>query len=151
EPSARGFGALPMGVLQGACWSLDPDRTVRKFAAFAQLPLGSPQARRFVELEDWANEGDPLPYPAAKELIENLFGQDVSGTGQWTVSGRAMTDRLELPARHILAGADRIAPPETAPAGSSSTIDAGHVGMIVGSGRGQLHELLDSFLDPACR
>ena len=151
EPSARMFGALPMEVLQAAFWSLDPDRTVRKFAAFADLLPNSPQARRFVELEDWANEGDPLPFPAAKELIENLFGEDLSGTGTWKVAHQTMSDRVEVPALHILAGADRIAPPETAPVGSSFTIDAGHVGMIVGSGRTQLHELLRGFLDPACR
>ena len=151
EPSARMFGALPMEVLQAAFWSLDPDRTVRKFAAFADLPPGSPQARRFVELEDWANEGDPLPYPAARELIEDLFGRNLSGNGEWEVGGHSMSDRVGVPALHILAGEDRIAPPETAPTENSSTIDAGHVGMIVGSGRAQLHDLLRSVLDPSCR
>ena len=51
-------------------------RTVRKFAEFGRLDPESAEARRFVELEDWANEGEPLPYPAAKELIEDLFGED---------------------------------------------------------------------------
>ena len=151
QASAAMFGALPMEVLQAAFWSLDPERTVRKFAAFAELPPDSPQASRFVELEDWANEGDPLPYPAATELIEGLFGRDLSGSGEWKVAGRVMADNINVPTLHILAGADRIAPPETAPSGPSSTIDAGHVGMIVGSGRASLHQQLRAFLDPACR
>ena len=68
-----------MEVLQAAFWSLDPERTVRKFAEFGQLDAGSPQARRFVALEEWANEGEPLPHPAAKELVEDLFGKDLTG------------------------------------------------------------------------
>ena len=151
EVSAQSFGALPMEVLQAAFWSLDPERTVRKFAGFARLAPESPQARRFVELEDWANEGDPLPYSAARELIEDLFGRDVSGAGGWRVGGRVMTDRIGSPALHILAGTDRIAPPKTAPAGNSITIDSGHVGMIVGSARAELHAALRKALDPACR
>ena len=51
----------------------------------------SADARRFVELEDWANEGEPLPYPAARDLIEDLFGRDLPGSGQWRVGGRVVT------------------------------------------------------------
>src|SRR6476646_4775645 len=64
KAAAKSLGALPMEVLQAAFWSLDPERTVRKFAEFGRLNRGSPEARRFVALEDWANEGEPLPYPA---------------------------------------------------------------------------------------
>src|SRR3954469_3517449 len=67
EPAARSLGALPMEVLQASFWSLDPDRTVKKFAKFGRLDPDSAEARRFVQLEDWANEGEALPYPAARE------------------------------------------------------------------------------------
>src|SRR5437868_13092342 len=70
EAAAQPLDALPMEVLQPAFWSLDPERTVRKFAEFGQLDPASDEARRFIELEEWANEGQPLPYPAAKELVE---------------------------------------------------------------------------------
>ena len=140
-----------MEVLQAAFWSLDPARTVKKFAEFGRLDPATAEARRFIQLEDWANEGEPLPYPAAKELIEDLFGSDVPGSGQWLVGGRAVTDELAVPALHVLAGNDLIAPPETAPGGASATIASGHVGMIVGSARAKLHEELKRFLDPACR
>jgi polyhydroxyalkanoate synthase len=102
-------------------------------------------------LEDWANSGEPLPFPAAAELIEDLFGRDLPGPAQWQVGGQAVSDRLSVPALHILAGTDRIAPPSTAPAGPSVTIEAGHVGMVVGSARCELHQALRGFLDPACR
>ena len=76
---AEALGALPMEVLQAAFWSLDPERTVSKFAKFAALEPGSADARRFVVLEDWANQGEPLPCAAAAELIEEFFGADLSG------------------------------------------------------------------------
>jgi polyhydroxyalkanoate synthase subunit PhaC len=149
EPAARALGALPMEVLQAAFWSLDPERTVRKFADFGRLEPSSAEARRFVELEDWANQGEPLPYPAARELIEDLFGRDLSGSGQWEVAGKAVTDKPRVPLLNLLAGHDRIAPAATAPRGESVEIPAGHVGMIVGSARARLHEELQRFLDPA--
>jgi polyhydroxyalkanoate synthase len=146
EAAAQSLGALPMEVLQAAFWSLDPQRTVRKFAEFGRLDPASDESRRFIELEEWANEGEALPYPAAKELIENLFGNDLPGSGEWRVGGEAVSDDLRVPALHVTAGHDRIAPESTAPAGEKVGIASGHVGMIVGSARHQLHEKLRSFL-----
>jgi polyhydroxyalkanoate synthase len=146
QAPARDLGALPMEVLQAAFWSLDPTRTVKKFAEFGRLDPASAEARRFVQLEDWANEGEPLPLPAARELIEDLFGRDVPGSGEWRVGGRIAADALEVPLLNLLAGRDRIAPAATAAAGDSHSIPAGHVGMVVGSAREQLHEALQSFL-----
>ena len=151
RPAAQALQALPMEVLQAAFWSLDPERTVRKFASFGLLDPNSAQARRFVALEDWANEGEPLPYSAASELIEDLFGHDLPGSGQWQIGARVMTDSVAAPLLNVLAADDRIAPPATAPAGEAVAIASGHVGMIVGSARAKLHEALRRFLDPACR
>jgi polyhydroxyalkanoate synthase len=148
QGTAKMLRVLPMEVLQAAFWSLDPQRTVGKFAQFARLAGDSPEARRFVVLEDWANQGEPLPYPAARELIDGLFGGDAPGSGQWLVAGEAVTDSLDVPTLHLLAGTDRIAPAETAPSGPSVTIASGHVGMIVGSARTELHATLRRFLDP---
>ena len=149
KEAARELGALPMEVLQAAFWSLDPERTVRKFAEFGRLDPASVEARRFVALEDWANEGEPLPFPAAKELIEDLFGSDLPGSGKWRVGDRFAGS---VPgAVHVLAANDRIAPAATAPAGEQVAISSGHVGMIVGSARTRLHAELARILDPACR
>jgi polyhydroxyalkanoate synthase len=146
QGASRSLGALPMEVMQAAFWSLDPERTVRKFADFGRLDPGSADARRFVALEDWANEGEALPYPAARELIEDFFGRDLPGAGAWRIGGREIGDRPGVPALHILAAHDRIAPAATAPMGDSFAIPAGHVGMIVGSARAALHEKLGAFL-----
>jgi polyhydroxyalkanoate synthase len=135
-----------MEVLQAAFWSLDPNRTVRKFAEFGRLTPTSSEARRFVELEEWANEGEPLPYPAARELVEELFGKDQPGSGRWSVGGQMMSPALSIPALHVTAEHDLIVPPQTAPCGNVAAIPSGHVGMIVGSGRRRLHEALGEFL-----
>jgi polyhydroxyalkanoate synthase len=141
KAAARQLGALPMEVLQAAFWSLDPERTVRKFAEFSRLDPESAEARRFVELEEWANEGEPLPYPAAAELVEDLFGRDLPGSGHWIG-----TDRLAMPTLHLTADHDRIAPAATAPVGDRIAIRSGHVGMIVGSASQRLHAALAEFL-----
>lgn len=151
RPAAAQLGALPMEVLQGAFWSLDPERTVAKFASFADYEPASDKARRFVALEDWANEGEPLPFPAARELIEDLFGLDLPGRGEWQVAGKAITDRLECAVLNVTAADDRITPAAAAPAGKAVQLDAGHVGMVVGSARARLHESLAKFLGVPCR
>jgi polyhydroxyalkanoate synthase len=150
EPASRELGALPMEVLQASFWSLDPERTVKKFAEFGCLDPAGAHAARFVELEDWANEGEPLPYPAAKELVEEIFRQDTPGTGGWQVGSRTMTDDVPAPILNLTAEHDRIAPASTAPGGRRIGIASGHVGMIVGSSRAQLHRELKGFLTP-CR
>jgi polyhydroxyalkanoate synthase len=147
--AAEGLGALPMEVLQAAFWSLDPERTVRKFAEFGRLDPASAEARRFIELEEWANEGEPLPYPAAKELVEELFGKDRPGSGAWSIGGRPVTDELAVRALHFTAGRDLIAPPQTAGSGKIVAMATGHVGMIVGSARTFLHQELALFLGEA--
>jgi polyhydroxyalkanoate synthase subunit PhaC len=145
KASAKQLNVLPMEVLQSAFWSLDPKRTVTKFARFAELPPAGEEAQRFVTLEDWANEGEPLPYPAARELMEDLFGSDLPGSSQWRVAGKLMSDRLICPLLNITASNDRITPAATAPEGRAVQIDSGHVGMIVGSARAKLHEALAEF------
>jgi polyhydroxyalkanoate synthase len=146
EDASRELGALPMEVLQASFWSLDPERTVRKFAKFGRLDPSSPEAQRFVDLEDWANEGEPLPYPTAKELMEDLFEGDLPGSGSWQVGGRVATDRIPVPLLNLTADRDRIAPASTAAAGDRIGINAGHVGMIVGSARLRLRDALKEFL-----
>jgi polyhydroxyalkanoate synthase len=131
--AAKSLAALPMEVLQAAFWSLDPERTVRKFAEFGRL-----------------NQGEPLPYPAAQELVEGLFGNDFPGSGAWQVGGHAVSDRLDVPTLHLTAERDLIAPPQTAASGEVVAIPSGHVGMIVGSARARLHQELKAFFMP-CR
>lgn len=135
EPAATALGVLPMEILQTAFWSIDPDRTVAKYERLATLdPVGA-EARAFVALEDWANDGPPLATAAARELFEGLIGANRSGAGDWRV-GRKSIDpaTLACPLLTIASTVDRIVPHATAvPGGERIDLDLGHVGMIVGS------------------
>lgn len=131
---AGALGLLPMEMLQSAFWSLDPGRTVEKFEAFAAMEPGSPKARAFVTLEDWANDGPPIPEAAAREMFEGLFGADLPGAGKWIVGGKAADPAtLPCPSLHIVSTSDRIVPRESAPgAGERIELGLGHVGMVIG-------------------
>ena len=67
-----------------------------------------------------------------------------------TRSGKRITDDLPVPVLHVTASGDRITPAATAPAGAGDVVplNSGHVGMIVGSARADLHRALGPFLDP---
>lgn len=133
QPTVEALGLLPMEVLQCAFWSLDPARTIAKFEAFATLD--GAEARTFVMLEDWANDGPPVAGAAAREMFEGLFAADLSGTGAWTVGGEIIDpESLAIPFLNIVSTTDRIVPHATAPrAGERLDLALGHVGMVVGS------------------
>jgi polyhydroxyalkanoate synthase len=151
RPTADALGLLPMEVLQSAFWSLDPARTVSKFEAFAALPPASVEARMFVTMEDWANDGPPLPQAAARELFENFFLADSPGRGAWIADPAA----LLCPLLNIVSTTDRIVPAATAPSpGELIALAQGHVGMVVGRrARELLWEPLSAWLsrpEPRC-
>jgi len=132
QPAVRSLGLLPMEVLQCAFWSLDPARTVAKFEAFAGLE--GAEARTFVQLEDWANDGPPICEAAAREMFEDLFAGDATGAGRWRVAG-AIVDPTSLACSflNIVSTTDRIVPRQTAAqAGERLDLALGHVGMVVG-------------------
>ena len=135
EPAVRTLGVLPMEMLQSAFWGLDPVRTVAKFEAFAGMDPASPEARAFVRLEDWANDGAPLPGEAARELFLDLFQADRPGAGTWRVGGQAIDPAaLRCPQLHIASTTDRIVPHGSAiRTGERIDLALGHVGMMIGS------------------
>ena len=134
RPTVDTLSVLPMEVLQSAFWSLDPARTVRKFEAFAAMAPGSREARSFIALEDWANDGPPLGQAAAREMFEGFFRDDLPGRGGWQVAGRTVDPAaLPCPLLNIVSTTDRIVPQESAPrAGELLRLAQGHVGMVVG-------------------
>lgn len=151
---AERLGVLPMEVLQTAFWSLDPDRTVSKFEEFAAMK--GEAAERFVALEDWANDGPPISFAAAREMFEDLFGGDLPGSGCWQVGGTTIDPAaLPCPILNIVSTSDRIVPHASAmSAGERIDVARGHVGMVVGSrAKEELWQPLASWLSrvsPAC-
>ena len=154
EPAAQALGALPMEVLQAAFWSLDPERTVSKFAEFGRLDPTSAEARRFVELEDWANEGEPLPYPAAQRAdrgpVRRAIFRDAGNGGS---AASAITRPLARAARSTSSRrATASRPPRPRRPGDAVAIASGHVGMIVGSARDRASRRAQQpSSTPACR
>lgn len=142
EPQLSLFRALPVDTLQMLFAGLDPFAIQRKFEAFAELQPGTERAGLFVALEDWLNDGVPLAAPVARECIREWYGENQPMQGRWAVGGKAVRPgNLDVPALAILPGKDRIVPPQSAaalaaqlPACEQVTVDAGHIGMVVGSG-----------------
>lgn len=149
HPTADAMGLLPVEALQAAFWRLDPRRTVEKFITFGQSERGAQATRRFVALEDWANDGAPLTPAAGRELAEAMFGRDDPGEGRWTVGGRVVDPAaLACPLLDIISTTDRIVPAASATgAGERVTLAQGHVGMVVGGrARASLWQTLAEWL-----
>lgn len=152
RPTAQALGLTPMEVLQTGFWRLDPARTVAKYERFGRLAPASPEARAFVALEDWANDGAPLTFAAGRELFEDFIGADATGRGQWRVGGELVgPEKVGAPTLEFVSLSDRIVPAaSSARLPNARTLGLGHVGMIVGSrAREQLWRPLAAMLSQA--
>ncbi|ALR22623.1 poly-beta-hydroxybutyrate polymerase [Sphingobium baderi] len=128
------LGYVPMEVLQSGFWALDPARTIRKFAAFADITAGTDDERAFLSVEDWANGGAPLTFAAGRDLFETFYEGNMSGLGNWMIRDRAVKlESLTCPNLSICSATDRIVPAAASPRlAQSEMLQMGHVGMIVG-------------------
>lgn len=139
-PTLAGFanwtGAMPADLLQCLFAGLDPFLAVRKFERFALM--SEEPARRFVELEDWANDGVPLAGPVARDCILDWYGRNLPAQGTWRIAGRVVDPaRFDGPVLLAIPERDRIVPPASAMALAKAWPDAqilrlplGHVGMM---------------------
>jgi len=134
-------GEMPVDLLQALFTSLDPQLVVRKFLAFARLDPESRQARDFVAMEDWLNDGVPLAAPVARECLGGWYGENTTALGQWRLGGSPVDPAaLNLPVLCVIPAQDRIVPPASATALAAAIPGAerlhpaaGHIGMVVGS------------------
>ncbi len=134
KPMCERLGYVPMEVLQSGFWAMDPARTIRKYAAFAETMTGSDEEHAFLAVEDWANGGPPLTYGAGLDLFEKFYAANASGLGRWRINGKRIDPaELTCPTLSIRSARDRIVPAEAAPEmAEQETLALGHVGMIVG-------------------
>ncbi len=131
-------GTLPVAVIQSLFFILDPFAAARKFIRFAALDPGSEEARNFVVLEDWINDGVPLALEVARNCARFWYGGNHPAHGRWRVAGRLVhPKRLDRPALVVVPGHDRIVPPRSAePLAAEFTAATvlrpalGHVGMM---------------------
>jgi pimeloyl-ACP methyl ester carboxylesterase len=135
-------GALPVEAIQTLFALLDPFAVAQKFRAFARLPGESARARLFVALEDWLNDGVPLPAPVARQCLGGWYGRNEPGRLVWRIAGAVVDPAAwEGPAFVAIPQRDRIVPPASAQAAADRLRRAtthpaagGHVGMVAGAG-----------------
>ena len=139
-PAFEALGEVPLDVLQTLFAALDPQLALRKFLAFAAQEPDSAEARAFVALEDWANDGVPLAVNVARACLDGWYGANDTAAGRWRVAGRAIDPgAIEIPALVVVPERDRIVPPASAaalgtaiPGARTLRTGLGHVGMVVG-------------------
>ncbi|MBP0495311.1 alpha/beta fold hydrolase [Roseomonas sp. SG15] len=140
EPVLGTTGTLPVDLLQLLFAGLDPFGIARKFRAFGRLDPASPRAAHFVALEDWLNDGIPLPAPVARECLGGWYGASTPAAGAWRVAGAVVEPRAwRGPSFLAIPRGDRIVPPESAralaaglPGAEVLDVAAGHIGMAAG-------------------
>ncbi len=134
------MGVMPVDVLQAMFVSLDPWLTLDKFQRFARMTPDSANAKSFVSLEDWLNDGIPLSGPAARDCLQGWYIENRPQNGNWLVGGRPVTPgRINTPSLSFIPGRDHIVPPASAtaladalPDSETLRVDTGHIGMVVG-------------------
>ena len=106
---------------------------------FATLDPESNEARRFVALEDWINDGVPLALGVARDCGRLWYGDNAPCRGLWQVAGHPVRPQLlNRPALVVVPGRDRIVPPGAAEPlaaalGTATVLrpPLGHIGMMV--------------------
>lgn len=137
-PCVERLGELPIDALQTLFAALDPFLVVRKFRGFAALDPDCAQARDFVALEDWLNDGVALAGPVAAECLGGWYGENRTGRGEWSLDGRIVDPAaLARPALVVVPAQDRIVPPGSAlalaraiPGAATLQPALGHIGMV---------------------
>jgi len=135
------MGVMPVDVLQAMFSSLDPGGTLKKFRAFGMARQQSAQAKDFVALEDWLNDGVPLVANVAIECLEDWYIENKPMRGAWQSGGAVVNPRLiDVPSLVIIPTRDTIVPPASAapladqlPRADILNLNAGHIGMVAGS------------------
>lgn len=135
-------GALPVDAIQSLFAMLDPFGIAQKFRAFARLKPDSERAALFVALEDWLNDGIPLPAPVARQCLAGWYGRNEPGRLAWRIAGQVIDPAAwDGPAFAGIPERDRIVPPASAAAaaarlrqGSTHIAAGGHIGMVAGAG-----------------
>ena len=131
-------GCVPVEVIQSLFFTLDPFNAERKFIRFAELDPEGDDARDFVALEDWINDGVPLTLKVAHSCARSWYGDNEPARGLWRVDGQPVRPQLlRRPTLVVVPGRDRIVPPSSAEPLATALAGAavlrpplGHVGMM---------------------
>jgi polyhydroxyalkanoate synthase subunit PhaC len=139
-------GCASVDFLQAMFASLDPTLVGRKFRGFAARDMNTEAAQRFVELEDWLNDGVPLVAEVARQCLFGWYGDNQTLKGAWSVGGQVIDpSKIAGPTLAVIPSHDRIVPPDSAkalaariPGCKKMIIELGHIGMMAGSSAPEL-------------
>ncbi len=121
---------LPSEWVQALFASLDPNGSAQKFIRFASMDQDSQEAKLFVSVEDWLNNGVDLPKDVALHCIQN-----------WFIDNKLVENNFKINADILVLAskADKLVPFESASAICKSfpnigliELNCGHIGLIVG-------------------
>ncbi|PIW28947.1 MAG: poly-beta-hydroxybutyrate polymerase [Rhodospirillales bacterium CG15_BIG_FIL_POST_REV_8_21_14_020_66_15] len=140
EDTVARAGVLPVDMMQTMFAGLDPYMTPEKFRRFAAMAPDTLEARRFVQLEDWLNDGVVLPGPVALECFRDWHLKNTPPRGEWIVAGDPILPaKVTCPALVVVPEKDHIVPPASSralaaalPHAETLSVVAGHIGLVSG-------------------
>lgn len=130
--------ALPSHWVQSVFAAVNAQRNIHKFADFAKLEQDSDQARLFVALEDWLNDGVDLPAALARTCVVDWYGQNKPVQGGWQIGGQVVDPAATVnPVLVVASSTDRLVPEESShalarliPGAALLQSQCGHIGMM---------------------
>lgn len=142
-PQIDMLGHLSVDWIQTLFALLDPSLSIRKFVKFYDLDNESQEAKLFVTVEDWLNDGVDLPENIARECVQNWFLNNDAARGMWSINGKVIKpENIRVPVLTICSTKDNLVEYETAMALHNKLADkqkckainpkCGHIGMIAG-------------------
>ncbi|MBU6234538.1 MAG: alpha/beta fold hydrolase [Alphaproteobacteria bacterium] len=131
-------GTLPVDWIQALFASIDPLFAFNKFRAFADMKPDSPEARRFIIVEDWLNDGVDLAAPAALQALQEWYVDNQPYNGVWTIGSKMVdAENIKVPTLVVAASNDKLVPAQSAlaivqqiDACQSMSPEVGHIGMM---------------------
>lgn len=135
------FGMIPPQMTQSFFALRDMSSGVSKFRRFAALDPASPEAQRFVAVEDWLNNGIPLSPRVGRECFLEWVTDDTPRKGKWAPDGMVF-DVADVGQTALVVSAQRdtvvrraASEPLAKALGNARLLKAGvgHIGMVVGA------------------
>lgn len=146
---------VPVSAMQPAFQLLDPITAWTKYADLDAAAARPDRLRRAMVRERWLEEGVPIPSAFARQFVRHTYQRDDLIAGAWRL-GDARIDLSDIACPVLVCACqkDRVAPhaavaplADVVPRGRLETLEAGHVGVVVGATGPQVfYPLLSSWL-----
>jgi len=138
EPILKDENVLSVDLIQTLFSVLQPFNVITKFSSFTSKDMASPDAQRFVVIEDWLNDGVPLTSGVTRECILEWYGKNVTGRNKWHIMGQPIDPHMiSIPSYIVVPERDQIVPPASALALARALPHAtlhepmmGHIGLM---------------------